>query len=254
MKRLHDLCHDHSESPSERRRGPTTQRSERQRELTLRGNIVELAEQFHNHGQTFFQIADLLRLSTRTLRSWCADFRDSTPIGVPLGRPAIRSPLGERSAVLAVLDELGPATGLPTLQACFPFLPRGELEDMLRRYRRVWRCRHHHAPRILHWRTPGAVWAMDFSQAPQPINGADPYLLAVRDLASGQQLLWLPVRHPDADHTIEALRSLFARHGPPLVLKTDNGSPFGADATQTFLAQAKVIPLFTVDIGAGKGS
>jgi len=86
---------------------------------------------------------------------------------------------------------------------------------------------------------------MDFSEAPSPIEGVDPYLLAVRDLASGQQLLWLPVASPDAEHTIEALAWLFAQHGPPLVLKTDNGSPFGAGLTQNFLTRTKVICLFS---------
>ena len=147
--------------------------------------------------------------------------------------------------MLAVLDELGPATGLPTLAACFPFMPRAELEDLLRRYRRVWQRRHTHAPRILHWQTPGTVWAMDFSEAPRPIEGCDPYLLAVRDLASGQQLLWLPVCHADSDAAVLALRGLFAWHGAPLVLKTDNGSPFGAGATQDFLRESEVTCLFS---------
>ena len=167
------------------------------------------------------------------------------PRCIPLGRPAIRSPRDERSAVLAVLDELGPATGLPTLRDCFPSMPRAELEDLLRRYRCVWRRRYHYAPRILRWQTPGIVWAMDYSEAPARIDGSHPYLLAVRDLASGQTLLWLPVEHPDADHVVPALRSLFAHHGAPLVLKTDNGSPFGAGETQDFLAQSKVKSLFS---------
>jgi transposase InsO family protein len=162
-----------------------------------------------------------------------------------LGRRVIRSPRDERRDVLAVIDELGPATGLPTLRDCFPFMARAELEDLLRRYRRVWRLRHHHAPRVLRWLTPGAVWAMDYSEAPAPIDGLHPYLLSVRDLASGLQLLWLPVEHPDADHALRALRSLFTIHGAPLVLKTDNGSPFIAARTEEFLAQSEVKSLFS---------
>ena len=41
------------------------------------------------------------------------------------------------------------------------------------------------------------------------------------------------------------LTFLFAEHGAPLVLKTDNGSPFCADQTLEFLRQADVIPLFS---------
>jgi transposase InsO family protein len=200
-------------------------------------------------GRSCLEIGDLLGLSTRTLRVWCASNRvaspDPVPHCMPLGRPVIRSPRDERSAVLAVIDELGPATGLPTLRDCFPFMARAELEDLLRRYRRVWRLRHQHAPRVLRWLTPGAVWAMDYSEADAPIDGLHPYLLSVRDLASGMQLLWLPVKSPDADHAIRALRSLFALHGAPLVLKTDNGSPFGAGETQDFLAQSEVKSLFS---------
>jgi hypothetical protein len=62
----------------------------------------------------------------------------SLPHCVPLGRPTIRSPRDKRNAVLAVLDKLGPATCLPTLRDCFPSMPRAEIEDIVRRYRRVW--------------------------------------------------------------------------------------------------------------------
>jgi transposase InsO family protein len=162
-----------------------------------------------------------------------------------LGRPTCRSSPGRRNGVIAWLDELGPAIGVPTLQAGFPWMARAELADLLRRYRRLWRRRHHQALHVLHWQAPGSVWAMDFAEAPAAIDGLYDYLLAVRDLASGRQLLWLPLRNANADETSAALASLFALHGAPLVLKTDNGSPFCADATLALLHHAEVIPLFS---------
>src|SRR5262249_52130608 len=42
-----------------------------------------------------------------------------------------------------------------------------------------------------------------------------------------------------------ALTSLFVQHGPPLVLKSDNGSAFGAGVVQELLAGVGVIPLFS---------
>jgi transposase InsO family protein len=122
---------------------------------------------------------------------------------------------------------------------------RAELEDLLRRWRRVWRLRHQGVVHVLEWTTPGAVWAMDFAQAPAPIDGAYPYLLAVRDLASGRQLLSLPTPAETAAEVVHALASLFVLYGPPLVLKSDNGSAFIAGATQALLASAGVIPLFS---------
>jgi putative transposase len=86
---------------------------------------------------------------------------------------------------------------------------------------------------------------MDFAEAPRPIDGLDGYLLAVRDLASGQQLLWRPAPAATAEVVIGELAALFAAHGPPLVLKTDNGSAFGADAWLDFLKQHGVLALFS---------
>lgn len=114
--------------------------------------------------------------------------------------------------------------GAPTLQALCPEMARREVQSMLRRYRRVWRRRH--PLRVLQWHRPGSVWAIDFAEPPAPVDSCFPYLLAVRDLASHFQLLWLPVADETAETAIAALRVLFQQHGPPLVLKSDNGSAF----------------------------
>jgi len=174
----------------------------------LRSNLVDLTRWTLNLGLSLPETADLLHLAPRTLRHWFDAFGNAQPRLHLLGRPTLRSSRSDRTAVLDVLDELGPATSVATLRTCFPSMPRVELEDLLKRYRRVWRKRHQYAPHCLHWQRPGAVWAMDFSEPPRPIDGLYPYLLAVRDLASHQQLLWLPVLDMTADIMIEALRSL----------------------------------------------
>ena len=141
------------------------------------------------------------------MRQWRLDQREASPLPLPLGRPCLRAPRGLRNEVIALLDELGPATGVPTLRACFPTLARAELQDIVRRYRRVWRKRNQQALRVLHWQVPGAVWAMDFSQATYRVEGKDRYLLAVRDLATGQQLLWWPTPAINTEETLAALAS-----------------------------------------------
>ena len=129
--------------------------------------------------------------------------------------------------------------GLALLMMC------AEQEDLLRRYRRVWRERHRIPLRILSWPVPGRVWAIDFAQAPCPIEGRFPYLLAVRDLASGLSLLWQPVEHATGANTTAMLASLFAIHGAPLVLKSDNGPAFGEASVQALLHSWKVASLFS---------
>jgi transposase InsO family protein len=245
MKRLREQA----ESPAAKiavgnRRGPAKQRSRREREHRLRNNLVDFSHWTGALGWSLPEIADLLNLSARTLRQWRLELARGTPVQ-PLGRPTLRSSCGDRNDVLSLMDELGPRIGVPTLQTCCPHMSRAELSDLLMRYRRIWRARRKRPLHVLHWQVPGAVWAMDFAEAPQPIDGLYPYLLAVRDLASGQQLLWRPLVSASALETIPALLPLFLLHGAPLVLKTDNGSPFIADEVLAFLAQWFVLPLFS---------
>src|SRR5262249_13494872 len=127
----------------------------------------------------------------------------------------------------------------------FPDLPRAELADLLRRYRRVWVRRHAQALHVLHWPRPGTVWAIDYAEPPQPLEEGYTDLLAVRDLASGLQLLWLPVAEATAAATSAALLALFTLYGAPLVLKLDNGAPFVAQATRELLAQWQVLALYS---------
>jgi len=138
--------------------------------------------------------------------------------------------------VIELLDDLGPQVGVPALRECFPAMTRAELEELLKRYRRIWREQNREPQCVLRWPIPGRVWAIDFAEPPAPIDGCFGYLLAVRDLASGRSLLWRPVEAATADEAAAGLAGLFAEHGPPLVLKTDNGSHFTGGAVTALLA------------------
>jgi len=158
-----------------------------------------------------------------------------------------------RQAILEYVKLTGPGVGVPTLQEHFPGVARAELTDLLERYRAVWRVRHQESARVLHWQTSGRVWACDFTepsrwgQSPTlpPIAACYPYVLAVRDLASGCMLAWQPLPALTEEVTREVLARLFTLHGAPLVLKMDNGSAFRAAAFQEFLAGSGVIPLYS---------
>jgi transposase InsO family protein len=152
----------------------------------------------------------------------------------------VRSPRKQRNEVIHFLDEFGPQIGVPTLRECFPALCRAELDDLVKRYRRVWREQHREPLRILTWPIAGRVWAIDFAEPPAPIDGHDGYLLAVRDLATGMPLLWRPVEAATATHAAGTLAGLFAEHGPPLVLKSDNGSHFTGGPVVEVLAAHRV--------------
>lgn len=136
--------------------------------------------------------------------------------------------------------EIGPFVGVPRLQRELPSVARRELASILASFRE----RHVFGPTVeqarLVWHKPGRVWAMDFTNAPAPIDGIHPYILAVRDLGSGRQLAAIPTTDQTAETVRAVLEALFAEHGPPLVLKSDNGSGFVCDAVRAFLERCHV--------------
>jgi transposase InsO family protein len=228
------------------RRGRRARRlHDRRRQDLVRRHAVAVAADIAAVGYTTTEVADLLHVTARTLRQWRhVGLTGEVEARLP-GRPARRSAAEDRNAVLGYIDAHGPAVGLPPLRAVFPAIARAELDDLLTRYRRVWRRRHRRPWCVLDWTTPGTVWAVDFAEAPSAVDGVAPYLLAVRDLASGRHLLWQPVRAATASVAADALAALFAVVGPPLVLKSDNGSAFGAPAVMTLLHDYGVLSLFS---------
>jgi hypothetical protein len=89
------------------------------------------------------------------------------------------------------------------------------------------------------------VWAGDFTELDESIDGCFGYALSTRDLASRMHLLALPTLGEDADTAIAATESLFARHGAPLVYKSDNGSAFTSWDFRDMLDRWGVIALLS---------
>jgi transposase InsO family protein len=233
------------------------QLEERRNEQAARGRVAAVSRQLTGVGWRWSRVAGLFRITARTLRRWC---RRDAP--VLLGRPVRHASPDARNAVIHFLDEHGPHVGVPTLRECFPAISRAELTDLVRRYRRVWRRRHRVPLRVLSWPVVGSVWAIDFTGPRPAVEGRYPYLLAVRDLASGRQLLWRPVEAATAAAAVEALASLFAEHGAPLVVKCDNGPPFTSAAAERLLGAHGVValhsppywPRYNGSVEAGIGS
>ena len=79
------------------------------------------------------------------------------------------------------------------------------------------------------------------SSRPIPFTAFDRAALAVRDLASGAELAWQPVSNQTAAPTVAVLKSLIDQHGPPLVLKSDNGSAFASEEFGEVLASHEIV-------------
>jgi transposase InsO family protein len=178
------------------------------------------------------------------VRRW-ADLSDRLAPTLLGAKPLTCSPL-QRRDVLDFLAVHGTALGVAVLQDHFPELSRRDLGCLLHLARTevdavaaggFYRC--------VTWHGPGRVWALDHTEPPTPIDGVYRFVLTVRDLSSGCTLATHAVTSPDAASTIHVLRALIAHHGPPLLLKADNGPAFIADDTRAFLDAHGVTLLFS---------
>jgi transposase InsO family protein len=124
-------------------------------------------------------------------------------------------------------------------------MARGEVQNIQARFRRIWKKNHRRLLHVLHWHHPGTVWAMDHTEPARLVDGLYRYVLNIRDLASGMQLAWLPLEDETAELADYTLEMLFHQHGPPLILKSDNGSSFIAADMHKLLTRWNVFPLFS---------
>jgi transposase InsO family protein len=124
-------------------------------------------------------------------------------------------------------------------------LRRADLREVLGRYRRLQRRRRQRYQCRLLWLHPGTVWAADFKQPREPLEGRYGWILSIKDLASRYQLAWEPVVEATAEVVQASYARLFAQHGRPLVIKSDNGGPFQSEDTKRLLAQQQVLPLYS---------
>ena len=93
------------------------------------------------------------------------------------------------------------------------------------------------------WKEPNLAWAIDATEYGKDQCGRKLFLIASMDLASRYTFEPLATVDPDGQQVASHLGKLFRRHGPPLLLKRDNGSHFNNQWVDALLAQYGVIPL-----------
>lgn len=228
-----------------KRRGWRGQCVTRQMEHLMRRSTTATAVWLTSRGRSCREIADGIGMSEATVRSWARGWEARRLQPLPVGRPIEDSCKWLRQQILGVLGLVGAEIGVPALQEMFPEAARRELEDLHRRYQDVHHRKGMMVVHALRWTMPGTVWAMDYTQAPAPIDGRYPYVLLVRDLASGRQLQALPVEEATALETVRALQLLLTMYERPLVIKCDNGSHFAAEEVRRLLRERGILQLFS---------
>jgi hypothetical protein len=244
MNRLRTAWAVHSMAKARsRRRGRAGQVARRQAERVVRKSALAFVRWSAWRGHRLARTASRLDLSENTLGNWQRQWRaDRMKIRLR-GRPAGHIDQDARMTFMAIFHLMGPGVGLPTLQSLMPQASRGELEDLLLRFRRVWKKGLPGLIYALRWLVPGTVWAIDWFEPPKPIDGLYPFVLLVRDLASGRTLWSLPSLTKEARAAANVLAALFLEHGPPLVLKSDN--EFNAEEIVELLEKNFVLHLLS---------
>jgi len=224
-----------------RRRHARQHAVRRHGEHEARCHTARTCHQMQHEGVPVARVTRELKLSERTVRRW----RSAVMEPMRRGRPAQPASRDERNNVYRYLRERGPATPLAAVRRAFPDVRRADLAELHTRFRRIHRrLRERYRSRLV-WKVPGTVWAADFKERREPIEGVYRYLLSVKDLGSRCQLLWEPLPAADADAVGILYERLFQQYGPPLVMKADNGSQFKADETKDLLALHNVVPLYS---------
>ncbi len=231
--------------PRPPRRGAEGQRERRGREKAARLLLGAYLDFARAESASLAKASAKLGVPPSSLAAWSRLSEEDHLDPKPLGPAARRCDRSTRRQVLELLAARGPSVGLPTLQASFPEVARLELKDLLARFRRARVRGKTTTVQELRWTEPGSVWAIDYTDPPCQVDGVFPSILSVRDLASQRQLLALPARETTALTTTNALLALFAEHGPPLVMKSDNGSHFTALDVEAALGRAGVLHLLS---------
>jgi hypothetical protein len=243
-----------------RRRGLKEQERKRDMERSIKIDVLAFMNWAQGHGRTLQDSAEQLGLRRSAVSRWRRRWRQDRLQIRPRGRPLDDASRDTRQVILALFNLMGPGVGLPTLRAFFPDESKGYLADLLLRYRRAHLWKNKTVVHALRWLKPGTVWAIDFLDAPAPVDGLYRYVFAVRDLASGNMLLALPAVSKEMNVACDALAALFKQHRAPLVIKSDCG--FDAWKVKTLMKQNSVthllspphFPRYNGAIEAGIGS
>jgi transposase InsO family protein len=121
-------------------------------------------------------------------------------------------------------------------------ISRRDLEVLTETVRRELHREHQAELRHLTWHVPGLVWSLDDAELAR-FADHKLHLHQVQDLASRYKFTPFVGGRVLGETVALHLERLFLQHGPPLVLKRDNGSNLNHQAVEEVLARYLVIPL-----------
>ena len=205
--------------------------------------IEELQE---STGLSAHAASTALKLNYRRLLRW----RQRTSAGQPaLAPPGPKKsgplPLAEVQAEIAALRHgRRRSHGTTALQARHQgSISRRALARLVAEERNRQNAGRRQTCKHVRWHAPNVAWAIDATERGRDRRGRKLYVHAVQDLCTRYRFAPLAALESTGPAVAAHLDKLFRRHGPPLFLKRDNGSPLNAEPVNVVLAHHGVIPL-----------
>lgn len=116
-------------------------------------------------------------------------------------------------------------------------ISRRELNKMIHQTRKRIKLECDQNMERIEWKAPGLAWSIDGSVLELE------HVYQVQDLASRYKMKPLIVERIRGEAVALHLERLFKKHGPPLILKRDNGSELNHHAVNAVLGRYGVLPL-----------
>jgi hypothetical protein len=199
-------------------------------EAALRRRALAALRRGRAAGDDPSRISAALGLGAARLRAWQHEHDERVrqrARPASLGRPPLSCDPTTAKALRHHLAVFGPAVGMRGLKADFPDVSFRECAQIAWRFRRDLRDQFDDCTMMAcTWTSVGTVWAADVWNAARPVGGLCPYILDVRDLASGYIIESAPLLRCTSELVSATLERLYDTIGAPLVIKFDNGSEF----------------------------
>jgi hypothetical protein len=199
-------------------------------EASLRRRALAALRRGRAAGDEARHVAAALGLDPERLRAWQHEHDERVRTGLrpaPLGRKPLSCDPTTATEMRHHLAVFGPGVGTRELHREFPDVSYRDCAHIAWRFRRDLKDQFEECEMTAcTWTTPGTVWAADVWQPALPVDGQYPYILDVRDLASGCMLESMPLERCTVELVSGTLERLYSTLGAPLAIKTDNGSEF----------------------------
>jgi hypothetical protein len=192
------------------------------------------------------EVSDAVGVGYRTLLRWRRRVSGGKP---PLTPPGPKKtgplPLDEVRREIEALRH-GPrrSRGICALQARYQsVISRRSVSEMALEERARRNAQRRKTSKRVTWREPNLAWAIDATEQAKDEQGQRLYVHAVQDLCTRYRFTPMVAVDSRGEAVAQHLGELFRKHGAPLFLKRDNGSPLNHDAVNRVLAENGVIPL-----------